>query len=168
MSNTDIAPDLDKFQILDNRLVPLFTPWEEINNNQDKLLESLRKSSEPLEFQGVGLISRTIMEKLANIVFDSSKHKHNNPKAELTKGKYKNQLVAFIDTVLAGEDHQKFRKLAEASVEMVEKSSDFMNATTHKLNAEKYLAEVCAISTISAISIIKLVHVSEKRVQLEV
>lgn len=157
VSNTEISPDLDKFQILNNRIVPIFTPWEDINRNQDKLLESLRKSSEPLDFQEVGLISRTIMQKLANEVFDVLKHQHNNPKAELTDGKYKNQLVAFVQTVLKGDENKKFRKLAEAAIEMLENSSDFMNSTTHKLNAEKHLAEVCAISTISAISIVKFV-----------
>jgi hypothetical protein len=157
VSNTEIKPDLDKFQILNNRIVPIFTPWEEINSNQNKLLESLRRSSEPLDYQEVGLISRTIMQKLANEVFDNAKHKHNNPQAELSDGKFKNQLVAFIQTTLKGDDNKKFRKLAEASIDMLENSSDFMNSTTHKLNAEKHLAELCAISTVSAVSIVKFV-----------
>ncbi|MFW2475968.1 MAG: hypothetical protein ACN4EP_03585 [Sediminibacterium sp.] len=157
VTDTQMLPDLNKFQILDNKLVPIITPWEEINNNQQKLIEELRGASESLDFQGIGLIARTIMQKLANIVFEPSKHKHNNPNAELSDGKYKNQLTAFIDTTLAGNEHKKFRKLAEASIEMLENSSDFMNSATHKLNAEKYLAELCAISTISAISIVRLV-----------
>jgi hypothetical protein len=40
----------------------------------------------------------------------------------------------------------------------VESSIDFMNATTHKLNAEKHLAEVCVISTINAIGIINVIR----------
>jgi hypothetical protein len=33
-----------------------------------------------------------------------------------------------------------------------------LSTTTHKLDAEKHLAEVCVISTVSAISIINLIR----------
>ncbi len=72
-------------------------------------------------------------------------------------GYFKNQLHTYIDTVLSGDSNREFRKLAKSSIEFVEDSIDVMNKTTHKLDAEKHLAEVCVIGTISAISIVKLI-----------
>ena len=97
------------------------------------------------------------MEKLARQVFDMTKHKPKDEKIQVVNGKYKNQLHTYIDTVLSGDNNKEFRKLAKSSIDFVEDSIDFMNITTHKLDAEKHLAEVCVVSTISAISIIKLI-----------
>jgi len=110
-----------------------------------------------IDFQGIGLISRTIMDKLARQVFDAEKHKPKDEKIQVNNGKFKNQLHSYIDKTLSGDSNKEFRKLARSSIDFVEDSIDFMNITTHKLDAEKHLAEVCAVSTISAISIIKLI-----------
>lgn len=71
---------------------------------------------------------------------------------------WKNQLHSYIDSVLSGDKNKEFRKLAKSAIDFVENSCDLMSTTTHKLDAEKHLAEVCLISTISAISIISLIR----------
>lgn len=61
------------------------------------------------------------------------------------------------------EINKEFRKFAEVSIELVERAIDVMNTTTHKINADKHLAKVCVISTISAIRIIKLIREVENQ-----
>jgi len=157
VTHVEVKVDLDKFQIVGNRIISILTPWEEINKDQDKLIQNFERSSDSIDFQNLGNTARTIMNKLADQVFDKEKHKPKDITKDIQNGKFKNQLHAFIDNVLSGSKNAEFRKLAESSIEIVERSIDFMNSTTHKLNASKHLAEVCVISTISAVSIIKLV-----------
>ncbi|MFN3793758.1 MAG: hypothetical protein ACK4RX_03755 [Chitinophagaceae bacterium] len=152
-----LLPDYDKLEIINSKVFSIITEWEEINELQYKLLESIKTSKTSIDFQNIGLISRTIMEKLASIVFDVNKHKPQKSEVSVKEGKFKNQLHTYIDTVLSGSQNQEFRKLAESAIDLVEDSIDFMNKTTHKLDASKHLAEVCIVSTITAISIIKLV-----------
>jgi hypothetical protein len=158
-----ILPDYSKIELVHSTIQSIYTPWEEINQNQQKLITDLKRSSDSLDFQNIGNTARTVMNKIANEVFDSNKHKPKDINKEVHNGKFKNQLHTYIDTVLSGEANKEFRKLAETSIEFVERSIDVMNTTTHKINAEKHFAEVCVISTISAISIIKLVKEIENK-----
>ncbi len=152
-----ILPDYRRLQVINSKVFSVVTEWEEINQLQHKLIENLQRSVESIDIQNIGLISRTLMDKLARQVFDSNKHKPKDAKIQVTNGKFKNQLHTFIDAVLSGDTNREFRKLAKSSIDFVEDSIDLMNTTTHRLDAERHLAEVCVISTISAISIIKLI-----------
>ena len=153
----EILPDYNKLKIINSDIFPLYTEWEEINRYQDRLLENLERSTDSIDFQNLGNTSRSIMDKLAREVFDPQKHSPIDKSKEVLNGKFKNQLHAYIDSVLSGSKNKEFRKLAESSIEIVERAIDFMNSTTHKFNAKRHLAEVCVISTISAISLIRLI-----------
>ena len=96
--------------------------------------------------------------KLSKNIFDSKKHIPKDPTKDIGGEKFKNQLHTYIDSVLSGSKNAIFKKLAKSSIEFVENSIDIMNETTHKLNAEKHLAEVCVIGTVSAISIVNLIR----------
>ena len=161
IANIKILPDYKKLQLVNSQVFPVFTEWEEINQLQQKLLENLQRSNQSIDFQGIGLIARTIMDKLTRQVFDANKHKPKDEKILINKGNFKNQLHTYIDTVLSGESNKKFRKLGKSAIDFVEDSIDIMNETTHKLDAEKHLAEVCVISTINAISMISLIKLLE-------
>lgn len=152
-----ILPDYTKLEIINSKVFSVVTEWEEINQLQRKLITNLQTRFESIDIQNIGLVSRTIMDKLARQVFDLNKHKPKDPKIQVTNVKFKNQLHTYIDTILSGDTNKEFRKVAKSSIDFVEDSIDLMNTTTHKLDAERHLAEVCVISTISAISIIKLV-----------
>lgn len=158
VSDIEFLVDINKFTVIESRIISINTPWEEINQGQDKLIANLQNSSDSLDFQNLGNTARTIMNKLALQVFNPDLHTHTDPAAKLNNGMFKNQLHAFIKTNLKGSKHEQFRKLAEVSIEYVDRSIDFMNSTTHKIGAERHLAEVCVISTVSAVSIIKLIN----------
>ena len=157
IDSVKISPDYSKLAIIDTGVNIVYTSWEEINQNQDKLFDLLNVGSDSIDYQNIGNTARTIMLKLAKQVFDLTKHISKAKRIDLTEGKFKNQLHIYIDSVLSGKKNKEFRQLAEVSIEYVEKSIDLMNTITHKTDAEKHLAEVCVISTISAISIIKLI-----------
>lgn len=75
-------------------------------------------------------------------MFYPAKHFPKDEKIKPLNGKFKNQLHTYIDTELAGEDKSEFRNLANSAINFVEDSIDFMDTTTHQLDAQKHLAEV--------------------------
>lgn len=157
-----IVPDYEKLQIKNSEIYAIVTEWQEINELQIKLLKDYERSNNSDDYRNLGNTSRTIMNKLALIVFNSEIHIPQDPTIKVHNGNFKNQLHTYIDSVLSGAKNKEFRKLAESAIEFVESSVDCMNITTHKLNAESHIAEMCVISTISGVNIIKIVYDLEK------
>ena len=153
-----ILPDYEKLVIVNSEVIPVQTEWDEINNLQVKLIEDFQTSKDSIDFQNLGNTSRIILDKLARKIFDSAKHKPTNPSIKVSNGYFKNQLHSFIDYKLAGSNNKEFRQFAETAIDFVEKAIDLMNVTTHKLDAKVHIAEVCVISTINAVSIIKIIN----------
>jgi hypothetical protein len=153
-----IKIDYDKFEIIESTIKPIQTDWEEINENQTKLFQQLASSSDSLDLQHIGNISRTIMQKLSDVVYVHEKHKPEASTIAVTPEKFKNRLTSYIIKELAGEKNKELRHLAEALIASVEKTIDLANTITHKTDVDKTFAEVCVIGTIGAISIIKLIH----------
>lgn len=154
----NILPDYNKLQLINSQVIPIKTEWLEINNLQQELIESLQRSTTTTNFQNIGNSARIIMDKIARTVFDLEKHKPKDKEKLVHNGKFKNQLHSYIEAVLSGDKNKEFRKLAKSAIDFVENSCDLMSTTTHKLDAERHLAEVCVISTVSAISIINLIR----------
>lgn len=152
-----ILPDYDKMELIQSEIIPISTQWEEINILQQKLIQSIEIGNSSIDFQNIGNTSRTIMLKLANEVFDPKIHIPQKQNVDITEGKFKNQLHTYIDFKVSDKKDKEFRQLAESGIVFVEKSIDFMNKTTHKHNATANLAEMCVVSTIAAISIIKMI-----------
>ena len=157
-----ILPDYKRLTLIDSRIFTVLTPWEEINILQEDLLNELSKVTKSIDVQKVGLISRVLMEKLSNMVFDPDKHISIVDGVDLSLGKYKNRLNAFIDYILNGKSNKSMRQLVKSSIEFVENAIDFMNTTTHKIDSKQHLAEVCVINTISALSIINIVYKNDE------
>lgn len=153
-----ILPDYEKLELLNTEILPIITEWDEINQNQKLLIENLKKSADTLEFQNLGNTARNIINKIANEIFDPIKHKPKDSSKDVSSGRFKNQIHSYIDATLSGSSNSDLRRLARSAIDFVESSIDFMNATTHKKNADKHLAEVCVISTISAINIINVIR----------
>jgi len=78
-----IIPDYERLEMVYSIIQTINTPWEEINLNQQKLITDFERSTNSLDFQNIGNTSRTIMNKLANEVFDLKKHKPKDPKIEV-------------------------------------------------------------------------------------
>ncbi|TDX01926.1 hypothetical protein [Dinghuibacter silviterrae] len=160
-SEIEILPDYDKFTLVDATIQPVFTPWDEINQSQEKLLVMLRQSTDHLDFQNIGNTARTILQNLADIVYDPSRHAHEDPSADMSAGKFKNRLNAYIHTELKGSGNEELRNFADAQITAMKKTIDLANATTHKLNVGRPFAEACAVGTIHVISIIKTINKSK-------
>jgi hypothetical protein len=148
----EIKPDYDRIQIINSQIESIQTPWHEINEYQKKLLDTLTMAKQSLDYQNVGLISRTIMEKLADLLFKPEIH--NDLKMDLSKGKFKNQLHAFIQYQLKGKSNEELRKFAKNSVNFSRDAIDVIQKTTHNLDGQGYFAEICAISTINLVKTI--------------
>jgi hypothetical protein len=157
IENTDWLIDIDKLEVNQIDVILVKTEWEEINELQKKLIDSLKKSLDSIDYQNIGNTSRTIMDKLAREIFDKEKHIPNKPTIEVHNGKFKNQLNTYVASELSGKTNKELRKIAKSSINLVSDSIDVMNKTTHKLDVDKKFAELCVISTISVINVIKII-----------
>ena len=57
----EVYPDLNKFQILQNTIVPIITPWEEINNEQNNMIKLLKSATNSIDYQNVGNVLKIIL-----------------------------------------------------------------------------------------------------------
>ena len=152
-----LLPDYEKLELISSEVKHIYTKWEDINISQQKLIEILERGNDSIDYQNIGNSARTLMDKLARNVFNPKTHIAEDPKTELNNGKFKNQLNTYISSELKGKNYKDLRKVAKSSIEFVGNAIDLMNTTTHKLSAEKHFAELCVISAISTVSIIKTI-----------
>ncbi|MBI2271774.1 MAG: hypothetical protein HYU69_15645 [Bacteroidetes bacterium] len=162
IADSRVFPNLNKFQILKNTYVPINTPWADINQDQGHLLELLRSAKETIDYQNIGNASRTLLQKFANHIFDPKKHTTdakdaNGKPIDLGDDKFKNRLHTYIRCELGGHSNKELRDFALNLISTAESSVDLANKLTHDLKAGSMLAESCVISTMTAISIVKLI-----------
>jgi len=162
IGEVQIMANYDRFEIIDSRIRPIMTEWEVINDVQQKMMNLFKQSDGSIDYQNIGNTSRTLMQKLAEMVFNAQIHIPSNSKINVNGSNFKNQLSTYISIELKGEKNKKLRKVAQSSIDFVSDSIDLMNKTTHSLNANKHFAELCVISAISAVSIIKIVSELKK------
>ncbi|MFC0603558.1 hypothetical protein [Winogradskyella pulchriflava] len=157
ITRSNSVPDFKKFQVLENRIIPIYTEWEEINNLQKKAINQLRTSNETIDYQNIGNTCRTIMQRISELVFDAEKHLAPEG-VDLGNGKFKNQLHTYIKAEIGGSSNKELRDYAVSAITTAEKSIDLSNKLTHDLKASQMMAEACVISCISAVGIIKLIN----------
>lgn len=156
ITGVQVFPDLQKFQILNNSIAPIETPWEEINALQRHLIEQLRTAKKTIDFQNVGNTARTLLQKVATQVFDPKKHTAPD-NIDLSEGKYKNRLHTYIRAELTDEK-KELKDYAIAVTTTAEKSIDLANTLTHDLKANLLMAESCVISVVTVIGLIKMIE----------
>lgn len=152
---TKVFPQIEKYQYTSGKLILMPTPWEEINDASNNLLEKLREANSSHDYQNIGNSSRILLQKLSNIVFDPLKHICDDPIIKLDSGHFKNRLHTVIKIELTGKKNKEMREIAESLITTAEKSIDLTNKLTHDLEASKKMGEITVISVISVISIIK-------------
>lgn len=166
VDKVNIVPDYSKIEIINSEIQPVYTEWEEINKSQFELLEQLKKTSTSFEIKNIGNTSRTILKKLATIVFKKEKHTPKDTTIDISGDKYKNQLHSYIKIELEGHTQTELRGFAESAINLVEKAIILTNAVTHRNSSEKQIAEVCVISTIAVISIINFIETASTKTSL--
>lgn len=158
IDNIDIKPDYKKLIVHNSIVKVIKTNWQEIDESQEILIKMIDESSHSLEFQNIGNTARTIMDKLARAVFNSEIHRPKDPNIEVQNGKFKNQFQVYFSFELKGSQNKNLRTFANTAIEYTEKSIDLMNKTTHLIGAEQYYAEVCVMSTLGIISLVKAIE----------
>lgn len=153
-----IKPNYERISVLNSEISIIETPWEEINALQKQLIEQIKVSVNSIDFQNIGNTSRTLMDKIARLVFNPEIHKPSIQNIDVSNGKFKNQLHTYISETLKGGENQELRQFSKSAVDFTEDAIDLMNQTTHKLDVRKHFAEVCIISTINIVSLIKAIH----------
>ena len=156
IKKVNLIPDLSRFQLLNNQYQTIQTPWHDINSDQELILSMLKSAQSAIQVQNIGNTGRTILQKIANHLFDSSKH--CEPGKDIPAGKYKNRLHAIIKYNLKDFSRSEFQEYANSQIETAEKSVDLANTLTHSLNAFQALAELCVISVLSVVSVMKVIH----------
>lgn len=157
LSSVDIKPDYDKVAILNSQIEIVITEWDSINERQKKLIDCRKTSNDSMDYQNIGLVARSLMEDLADKVFNGNIHIAPLGLA-VTKDKYKNRLHTYIKHKLEGKSNDEYRKFVESSIEFTEKGIDLMNTTTHKLSAKMHFADACLLCAINVVSLIKSMY----------
>jgi hypothetical protein len=158
-SSIDIITDWTKLEILSSRILPTPTPWDDINERQRLLIRQTEAAAEADSFRNIGNTARHLLLRLAEIVFDAEKHTSQNNKRDLGPAFFKNRLWAFIQYKLSGgSGNSAVKDYIQTILESSDKAIDLSNTTTHALNADAFLAQSCAISTITTVHLVKLVH----------
>lgn len=165
ISQIKAYPDLDKYHFINNRLEPIVTQWQMINDLQTRLIDQLKVAEDGLAFQNIGNSSRAILQQLSSIVFDPLVHKASSPSIDLSEGKFKNRLHTVIKTEFSESSQKEMREFGESIVTTAEKSIDLANKLTHDLKAERFVAETCVISVISIVSYISSIFYNKQNKQ---
>jgi hypothetical protein len=155
ITRVEVHPDLSKFQILEGRIVPINTPWQDINSGQTHLLCLQRTATQTIDFQNIGNAARTLLQKVATAIFNPNIHVPEEPGIDVSEAKFKNRLHTYIKAELGAKENKEMREYAISLVTTAEKSVDLANKLTHDLKANVLMAESCIISTISVIGLIK-------------
>jgi len=152
----DLTGDWDKIILTNIGIEAVKTVWDNINDMQKEILNQVLTASTTFNFRNVGNSCRGLLEVLADIVYDEKKHKVSD-KHKLSKDKFKNRLWAFINYKFSGiSAHENIVTYAESILNASDKGIDLSNDTTHSLNADSFLAQSCAISTITTVHFVKL------------
>lgn len=161
ISSTLFEPNLNKFEISHNRYIPIITPWDDINKDQSTLIEQFKKARNSLDFQNIGNTCRSIIQKLADHVFEPIKHTPTE-NIDVSKGMFKNRLHSYIKKELEDKGFKEIKNYSLELINLSEKAIDISNKTAHALNADSFIAESCIIGTISTINIIKIIDNNSK------
>ncbi|SKC65755.1 hypothetical protein [Ohtaekwangia koreensis] len=153
----EMFPDLGKYQIIHNDIVPAVTPWEEINNLQLKLIEDLRKAAETVDLQNIGNTSRTIMQKISSLIFDPAKHIPPEG-VKVSEGMFKNRIATYIASELNTSQDRELRDYARAIIESTDKVIDLSNQVTHDLKTKNLYAECCVIGVVTTLSLLRVIN----------
>lgn len=158
----EIFPNLEKYQIIHNDIVPAVTPWEEINNLQVKLIEDLRTAAETIDLQNIGNTSRTIMQRVSSIIFEPARHIPIEG-VKVSEGMYKNRIATYIASELNTDQDKELRDYAKAIIESTDKVINLSNQVTHDLKTKNLYAECCVIGVVTTLSLLRVIGGKKKR-----
>lgn len=154
-----LTADWERLQRVSTEVRPVQTPWQEINSMQEHLLFQVRTADATIAFQNVGNTARHLMRKLSDTVFIMEKHTPINNKVNLDPDKSKNRLWAFVlYKIPSSSTGDRLQDYAKSLLETTDKAIDLSNTVTHALHADAFLAQSCAVSTITALQVIKLIY----------
>jgi hypothetical protein len=137
---------------------PAETPWKEINDMQDRLLKEVKASEKTLDFMQVGLTSREMLKKLAELVYDDGKHRNFAEDRNVGSNESKNRLWAYVSYKFSNDNRSDVIDYYKAILNASDKAINLANTTTHKGTDDSFFASTCAISAITTVHIIKMIH----------
>lgn len=150
----DVNLKLD-FDTVTSRMIlvqPFESPWKEINEILNDLLDTLKTAPEGHKVNQVGVSARKVIEILADEVFDAKKHGLNSGR-KLGKENYKNRILAFCEHYfedLGTEEIDYF----ESMVELTDRVVTLANKATHHRNGNGDLALVAVLSVNSLVTMV--------------
>ena len=154
-----LTGDWEKLELVYTEVRPVLTPWDEINRMQEHMLSQIHTADQTIAFQNVGNTARHLMRKMADIIFVEAKHTPAGNTKDLSPDKFKNRLWAFVlYKIRSSSSGDAFLDYAESLLLATDKAIDLSNGVTHALKADAFLAQSCAVSTIAAVQVIRLVY----------
>lgn len=156
-----VRPEFSKFQILNNPIKQVLTPWEQVNKTQNILINQLTDAKEVVEYENIGNTSRKLLKQLTDAVFIPERH-IAPADVKLGSEDYKNKLHTYI-LVEAGDTKQneKYISCVDSIIETATRSVDLSNKITHDSKGYRIMIESCVISVITVVNLIKTIHANK-------
>ena len=156
-----VRPELSKFQILNNPIKQVFTPWEQVNRTQNILINQLTEAKEVVEYENIGNTSRKLLKQLADAVFIPEKH-IAPANVKVGSEEYKNRLHTYILTEVGDtRQNEEYMSCVDAIINTATKSVDLSNKVTHDSKGYRVMVESCVISVITVVNLIKTIHANK-------
>lgn len=133
--------------ILSEEYVP--TGWDRVDRAIYEMKNRLSVAITEEQFQAIGMLGREVLITTARQVFNPLVHIDEDSVAP-SETDSKRMLEAFISYELKGENNERLRKFAKASI-------DFANHLTHNRSAQKSDAEICLMAVTAVVNIMKII-----------
>jgi len=122
--------------------------WDEIKEHVRKLEKDCNLAETTIDFQNIGNSCRTLLIKVAQLVYDPNLHGKNNEKGvEIGKADAVGMISNYISYVLSGKNNKEYRDYAKAT-------NAIANVLTHRTNATRKDMMITLSATTSLVFLI--------------
>lgn len=123
------------------------TGWSKVDEKRGELKEKYRAAKTVEDFQGVGLICRSLMLAMSDAIFDPERH--DEPESEpLKRGDTKGRIARVLAVDFPGEDGQRLRKLATST-------HSYVQHVVHAETSDQTRSGIAADGTLFLISTLR-------------
>jgi hypothetical protein len=130
-------------EAVDDRL----TGWSRVDEKKGQLKEKFKAANTVEDFQGVGLICRSLMLAISDAIFDPARHDHPAGEA-LKRGDTKNRIDRVLSVDFSGEDSQLLRRTVRAT-------NAYIHHVVHAETSDAVRAGIAADGTVFLINTLR-------------
>lgn len=131
------------------------TGWAAIDKDLKLMFSVYHTSKDRIEYGGVGNMLRSILIKVANLVYDSEKHELQDQTKVISENDVKGMLDGYFSTKYKGNSFEEYRNFTKSLVALT-------NKLTHGKTVEKHQL---AMGVDACFFLVRMIELTEKNVK---